>query len=183
VNGAHFPVPRVYLAGKIYKQCWRHLLVPALRHQEWSDGPIATPDFIYVGPYFVSCDHGCRHGPAIHGAATPPWRTCGHPEQLARSEVLQRCLALVRQCDVLFAYINARDCYGTISEIEQALMQQKYVVLAFAPGFASPSENDFWFTADRAQRCFFDVKEQDLKVVLIKSLKAAARSCNLVWTT
>ena len=49
--------PRVYLAGTMVKNDWRHYLVPGLREHDGSDGSLELPDFTYVGPFFVSCDH------------------------------------------------------------------------------------------------------------------------------
>ncbi len=60
--------PNVYFAGKIGKNDWRHGLVPALRGHDWGDCAIDTEAYRYVGPFFVSCDHGCNHNPHGHGA-------------------------------------------------------------------------------------------------------------------
>jgi hypothetical protein len=76
--------PTVYLAGKIGRNDWRHELVPELRGTVNGDCLDPEPvlfdptlridcgDFVYVGPFFVSCDHGCFHGPASHGAVGAP---------------------------------------------------------------------------------------------------------------
>jgi very-short-patch-repair endonuclease len=72
------PRLRVYLAGKVSKDCWRHNHVESLRYafsdSELADGeawPILTdaigPGVDYVGPFFTSCDHGCAHGSNQHG--------------------------------------------------------------------------------------------------------------------
>ena len=66
-NPAKPLVPALYLAGKIGKNDWRHPLIPGLRERTWSDGPIITPTYEYVGPFFVACSHGCAHGPNSHG--------------------------------------------------------------------------------------------------------------------
>ena len=58
---------RVYLAGKISKNDWRHQLIAGLRNHSWEDGPLTQSGFTYVGPFFISCDHGGFHGPNTHG--------------------------------------------------------------------------------------------------------------------
>ena len=68
--------PVVYLAGKIAKHDWREQIV-FLRDGVDAANPerdlfnpelaIDCPDFIYGGPFFVSCDHGCGHGAGMHG--------------------------------------------------------------------------------------------------------------------
>jgi len=54
---------RIYLAGKIAQNDWRHELFPGLRGAEDFDGPPARWGFDYAGPYFISDDHGLQHGP------------------------------------------------------------------------------------------------------------------------
>lgn len=69
---------RIYLAGKVAKDCWRQEHVPGIRwayndsglsdHEPWPEIEMAH-GLTYVGPYFTSCDHGCAHGPNRHGFA------------------------------------------------------------------------------------------------------------------
>lgn len=67
---------RIYLAGKISTNCWRHRIVSGLRNlitaeQAATTWPIAQrvifAEHDYTGPYFISCDHGCAHGNETHG--------------------------------------------------------------------------------------------------------------------
>lgn len=162
-------VPQLYIAGKIQKNCFRHVVIPQLRNHLWEDGPIKTPEFDYVGPFFVGCDHGCFHGPTTHGALGEDGI-----ERRDSKQVIQNCCDGVARCDVLFAYINAHECYGTVAEIEQALMLGKHVVLAFAPGLANETENEFWFVSLRANQVYFNAKEADLPGLLSDCLKGVA---------
>lgn len=142
--GVGFTVkPRIYLAGKISKNDWRHTLVPALRGHRHEDGHIEMLDHVYTGPFFVGCDHGCYHGPNTHGAMAR--QDAGLKRR--QIQVIDRCLDGVRQCDVLLAYITAPDAYGTLCEIELALQTGKHVVLVFAPGI---DDRDYWFLTARA---------------------------------
>jgi len=74
---------KIYFAGKIGKNDWRHKLIPDLRGA-WNGiecgesvgdlnelQPVTWEqdgfDLQCTGPYFVSCDHGCFHGDTNHG--------------------------------------------------------------------------------------------------------------------
>ena len=59
--------PNIYIAGKIGKNDFRHALIPGLREHHPDSGPLDCGAFRYVGPFFESCDHGCRHGRNSHG--------------------------------------------------------------------------------------------------------------------
>ena len=73
--------PRVYLAGKITRSAnWRGALVPYspsgrtcafLEIEEALDpnSVIALDEVDIIGPFFVSCDHGCAHGTRTHAVA------------------------------------------------------------------------------------------------------------------
>jgi len=106
--------PRVYLAGKISKTDWRFDLVSQLRGAEFGR-PIDCGPFIYMGPYFIACDHGCGHQPGGHGlhhnACTEP---LGAP---TRWSVPALCHRWISQSDLLFAWIDGPDCFNTLIEI------------------------------------------------------------------
>ena len=129
--------PSLYLAGKIGKNDWRHNLVPNLRDRKWKDGPIETDSFLYVGPFFVSCDHGCGHSPGGHGLV----QECIEP-YYTHDDVIRLNMVAIEEADIVFAYITAPDCHGTIFEIGVAAAKGKRVVMAFAPDIDA---NDFWF--------------------------------------
>lgn len=155
---------KIYLAGKIEKNCWRHRLVPGLRHHTYSDGPITCDCFTYVGPFFSGCDHGCFHGLNTLGEATPVNSLCVG-EGLTGKQVIQRSFRCIDASDVVIAYINARDCYGTIAEIQRAVDHGKEVIIAFAPGLASDTYNDFWFAALQCHRVEYEVDQSKLEIL------------------
>jgi hypothetical protein len=157
--------PQIYLAGKIHKNCWRHLIVPNLRSSTWNDAPINCGEYNYTGPFFVGCDHGCYHGNNSHGNLSLLDGICMSLDATKR-EVRKRCLDRVSQCDILFAYIESLDCFGTIAEIEHALVKDKFVVVAFAPGVATKFSNDIWFVCCEAQRVEYDVPETNIRQLL-----------------
>lgn len=144
--------PRVYLAGKIGKNDWRHRLVPNLRAHVWADGPIQTEAFSYVGPFFVSCDHGCSHYPSSHGASSVV--ECGQ-WQFTHEEIIDNNNAALENADLVFAYITDTDCYGTLIEIGWALQKGIRVVLAFAPNMPI---DDFWYGSMQAAAVHREVR-------------------------
>lgn len=150
--------PHIYMAGKIELNCWRHTLVPNLRGCEHQNGVLPQPNFVYVGPYFIGCDHGGFHGPNQHGAMSLRDKTLVR-KQL---DVVTQCFEGLERCGTLFAYINAPDCYGTISEIEYALQNDKYVVIVFDP---SVNASDFWFITVRTHRVLVGVTLEQLPYV------------------
>jgi hypothetical protein len=160
-------LPRVYLAGKISKNCWRNTLVTGLREHSWDDGSLEQSNFYYVGPFFVGCDHGCYHRPKNHGFR----RGCSADLEIARSEIAALCRSAVRKADLLFAYITAFDCYGTLVEIAWAQEADIPVVIAFAPSIASAESNEMWFACVRAAWVQFDVTESDLPEVFARALR------------
>ncbi len=137
--------PRFYLAGKIGKNDWRHTLVPGLRGHEWGDGLIETDDSIYVGPFFRSCDHGCFHGRASHGAYNEEGCFGNGDAPHSRQDIIRNNNAAMDSADLIFVYINALDCFGTLVEIGRATAQifRARIVIAFATGIPVP---DFWYS-------------------------------------
>jgi hypothetical protein len=136
--------PRIYLAGKIGKNDWRHGLVPGLRGHLWGDGPIKTKSFDYVGPFFVGSNHGGNHGPNRHGAVGDD---SSFDQNFDQQAVIDNNTQALAKADLVFAYITAIDCYGTLIEIGGTLAMGIRVVIAFAPGMPS---NEFWYSAKQA---------------------------------
>jgi hypothetical protein len=145
--------PRVYFAGKISENDWRHPLVPGLDGaicQGDNDNDLFNPHFIipckgfvYGGPFFVACDHGCYHGPAKHGAMNG----CAGEERSIHRELLAINLARVSMADVLFAYLTSADAYGTALEIGFAHALDKPIHI----GLANPElMTELWMSAHAA---------------------------------
>ena len=170
-------MPHIYLAGKIRKHCWRHRLVSGLRDHSWSDGALPQDGFVYVGPFFVGCDHGCFHNKNSHGAIAIrgdnacPGRDVHADFDCPHLEVANLCLGAVTKTDLLFCYIDSNDCHGTLVEIGYALAQNVPVVIAFAPGIASAVHNDFWFACVKARWVIYGVSEQELPSYLMRTIR------------
>jgi len=158
---------KIYMAGKIWKNDWRHDLVPDLRaattlsdlpdHRYYSSVPVPRiafkineHDLTYVGPFFTCCDHGCAHGRGDHGNSVARNNVCGEKiwgdkhdaTASARTEVFDRCIESIRACDLLFTWLDQRDAFGTLVEIGMAHALKKNVFIASPEGF---DPDDFWF--------------------------------------
>lgn len=147
---------RIYLAGKITKRCWRHTIcAPGLAeyaecgyfpsNTRW---PILRREIFdthdYTGPFFASCDHGCYHGDDEHGNAASGAQ-CEHDALANRPTVQRWCLEAIQVSDLLFAWIDSLDCYGTIVEIGYAAALGKRIWVAGPRNF-----RDMWFAYQAA---------------------------------
>jgi hypothetical protein len=133
----------IYLAGKISKNDWRHKLVPELHDSPLNESVPVTespivengiaPGLHYSGPHFVGCDHGCFHGAGTHGAIDDG-KNCGSGTPAAipykdRHLVAFACLWQIRRSNIVFAWIEAADAYGTLVEIGVATGLRKTIWL------------------------------------------------------
>lgn len=157
----------IYLAGKIGKNDWRHKLVPGLRGHSWALGSIATRDFTYAGPFFQSCDHGCLHGPGTHGVGAGVG-TCTEEITHSPADIIQLNDLALCSADLVFVYITATDCHGTMVEIGRASTQIfTRIVVAFAPGIDT---KDYWYSTARAAAVHENVCECCLPDILAREL-------------
>jgi hypothetical protein len=154
--------PKVYMAGKIHKNDWRHHLVD-LREVISSgdnDDDLLNPnlaidcgDFVYVGPFFVGCDHGCSHGDNRHGAIGG----CAGDsfmEPLAKwhRKIFDINLRRLQMADFVFAYIESPDAYGSLIELGIAHAWHIPIALRLPP---PPHESsDMWMAAQAATRVY-----------------------------
>ena len=160
-------LPKVYLAGKIRKDCWRNLLMHGLRNHKWENGSLKQEEFTYVGPFFVGCSHGCYHHPNKHGAINGCWPDYDQ----SKSEVVSLCFSAIDRADLFFCYIDKLDCFGTLVEIGYAHAKGKRVVIAFAPDITCSQENEFWFASEIAYKTHFNICECQLPKLFKKTLK------------
>jgi hypothetical protein len=173
--------PWLYCAGKIAPNDWRDHLFGTRDVGGWgdqsrgwnTDEPDAPrfygrgnggdhPHWRYAGPFFISCDHGCGHGPASHGCAI------GVSEQdLAlfnglgasggcifgswptphRGQVLKASLSCIRAADLVFVWIGSdfASAHGTIAEIGYAAALKKPIYAARSPEMATSNLVELWF--------------------------------------
>jgi nucleoside 2-deoxyribosyltransferase len=159
--------PKVYLAGKIAKSSWRHLLVKGLIKHHWQDGILRQSGFDYVGPFYVDCSHGCYQHPNTHG--TGPG--CSPDLDINRRKVTKACLKAIDSADLVFCYIDAVDCFGTLTEIGYVIRSGVKLVICFAPTIATPTDNDFWFACEKAHKVFYNIETSQLEWLLQEQLR------------
>lgn len=155
---------KVYLAGKVSKYGWRAEIIPHFRNEATGvcgeDDPGAhrykevevEPYLVVVGPWFVSCDHGCFHGRNSHGQlATPQLCGCGHgcsgdgfcaAKNAVRDHVAENARSQIDRADVVLAHFDEPEvctAYGTLIELGYAAARRKRI---FVSGCFS---HDLWF--------------------------------------
>jgi len=142
---------RLYAAGKIKKNDWRgrgrSLLDEDIFFDEFRLDRVSSTAVTvnYVGPFFMSCDHGCAHGPNQHGLYGVE---CGCGFYVGRSEVAQRCLEQIAKCDLFYVRLgDADDAYGTLVEIGYAAALGKPIYPDIVQG---AKLNDMWFAIHMA---------------------------------
>jgi len=155
--------PAIYIAGKVRQNCFRHRLVRGLRNHEGTQNLIAD-GFVYTGPFFTSCDHGCCHGSSMHGNGS---RGCTETD--GRLYTFNNCLAGVMRADMVFAYIESPDCYGTLFELGVAYLSGKPTILVFSPEMDG-IERDFWFPAIKAKEVHLNVPISGLPKILTRAI-------------
>ena len=152
---------KIYAAGKVAQGNWRERIfgirgVWDLDDMEkmtpWPEikgddsNPFTGEDWTYVGPYALSCDHGCMHGANQHGLNADGTGEGGAYPGVHRDEIHRRCLEAIDACTHVFAWIDDPTAYGTLVEIGYALARGKSVHVYFDSAKRS-SLLDLWFAA------------------------------------
>ena len=128
---------RVYLAGKITDNEWRKSLMvldnkgrlegdrftcPAnfIAHDDRDHWPVARRalrgGFDFTGPWFIDTfgGHGGKLNAGTHGRETDRH---GQPDETNRPGVTSRCRLSLATSQIVFAWIDRPDAYGTIWEL------------------------------------------------------------------
>jgi hypothetical protein len=101
-----------------------------------------------TGPFFIACDHGCYHGRGNHGVGADD--SGGHfgggclGNFFTRSQIFDICKSQIDKAEIVFAYINSHDCYGTIAEIGYAYASGKDIFILFND---LDVVDDMWFVS------------------------------------
>jgi hypothetical protein len=149
--------PVIYLAGKISKHGWRETIVPEIDRalddaHDLFDAQFVLEyeTFIYGGPFFVNCDHGCGHGPASHGVDAAADNYCGAAfiPGITPRRVFEVNRRRVANADHVFAFINEVDCYGALIEIGVASELGKHITVVFGPDLSTRDCRDLWMARE-----------------------------------
>lgn len=151
---------KFYLAGKIHKNDWR-----GLRGWGWGNiDPIGSnPDAwdnatweptelsggIVTGPFFISDDHGCAHGPNTHGVAAGEDGFCGDAYDSPRRATVHRlCVTAIEEAEVVLAWLgddDATTAYGTLYELGYAKGLGKTIIIG-----TDRHQDDLWLAFEGA---------------------------------
>lgn len=98
---------------------------------------VISGGFDYVGPFFTNMEHAGRT-PDTHGNSFPIFNNIqeigwehGGDDVFGQQVVTQLCLDAINRADVVFAWIDRPDIYGTIAEIGYARGIGKPVWIGF----------------------------------------------------
>ena len=178
----------VYLAGKISFHDWRERFTgygmafwEHLAPNELAERFEYVNDKLTVtGPFFISCDHGCYHGDGKHGVGAveslhsdDEWGGC-MGNYYSRHNVLDICKRQIDRAEIVFAYINCDDCYGTLAEIGYAHAKGKDIVIAFGN---EKLRREMWF-ADKMQQRTGDISERWIKEQLLTPIQKEIQEDN-----
>jgi len=164
----------IYLAGKISKGDWRESVTDTLLDggsgRAWSVTPLAVLGrFDYTGPYFTDLGHGLDHGPNNHGVGLAmdaegercsgvcpliqkcptDWDLCEQTVDGRRWFLMAKITCAIADADIVFAWIDSLDCYGTLLELGIAYARGKTIWIAGPVKFA-----DLWLTYQIADARF-----------------------------
>jgi hypothetical protein len=149
------PQHKVYLAGKIGKNDWRHDLLPGLRgalsEEDLQLAPFPDEELMlaehvaYTGPFFISDDHGCSHGPTSHGNGIDGCLVSFvKDESCSRLAVAERCRLGIERSTAVFVWIDDATAFGTLVEIGIAAALNKRVWIYTPEDFDS---SEMWFAS------------------------------------
>jgi very-short-patch-repair endonuclease len=168
--------PKIYLAGRVSKNDWRHELGVSIRGkfhssdlpQLYSEGFPEQPatfnghPYIYVGPWFVCCDHGGFHGASTHGVGLGMDRdehagVCcesqlpdGWSEMTARRALVDLCVRAIKSSSIVVAWLEDL-AYGTVAELGYAHACGRPIAIG---GPAASHTGDLWFPTGMASQVF-----------------------------
>ena len=156
--------PSFYAVGKIAKNGWREQFSVEMPNN-WEEYVEAesTPthfDFIYTGPFFVQCDHGCTHMPTEDGGSThATYSICTaassaskEAEDFRPGRVFRRSERQIQQAGFVLVWVGVEKdaldtAYGSLVEIGIAHALGKPILLAH---HAQAKVRDFWFAVETA---------------------------------
>lgn len=96
----------------------------------------------YVGPYRTTVDDALKNKGDFHGTEWVGQH--GWMDPAICNHIVSSCLIAIRRADVVFAYLNAPDCFGTLVEIGYARALGKFVYVAVDDD-AEWHGSDYWF--------------------------------------
>ncbi len=159
-----------YLAGKFENPDWRDMLIGSwskgfgsIDHKDCINDWIKTQPTInfkrnpggrsfkirYTGPFFAGIDKdNIGKGPHMYSTETVSDENGNKYAKIDHHDVAVNCMVAIRQADLIFAWIDSWDCFGTLTEIGYAAaLEDKIVVVA-----TSEFDRELWFAYTLADR-------------------------------
>ncbi len=167
-------IEAIYIAGKMEDDNWRHKFFDkydapgdhafqlgynplTIGHGDsWPvKGNVTVCGLTYTGPFFVDVYGGHGYGYTdgeAHGSNIEDVNSYKHVERLEekRKQVQQWCFHAIQQADLVFAWVDGIDCYGTIAEIGYAKALGKVIWIAGPRRY-----DDLWFVYRMADETVF----------------------------
>lgn len=128
-----------------------------------------TDNLKTCGPFFLSCDHSCFHGVSSHGLGANQ-EPCIQENEIRFSEqdVKDICLSQINRSDLVLAYIDSPDCYGTLYEISYAESKDIPVIIVFE---TPKLKQDMWFYTVSKQVTTLTLDECKYSSVIEKKIR------------
>jgi hypothetical protein len=140
-----------YAVGKITKNGWRTpfgIEMPDNFEEYLEARPVATHyGFIYTGPFFCRCDHGCAHLGETHATTN-----CSDGFAFRPGCVFRRSEWQIRQSGFVFVWAGVGEeaidtAYGSLVELGVAHALGKPILLGHHP---DADLRPFWFAVETA---------------------------------
>jgi hypothetical protein len=89
--------------------------------------------YIYCGPFFISCDHGCAHSRSNHGAGLVS-HGCILEDPPTPRQIFEITQHRIGRANAVFTFIGSADCHGTLVEIGFVHALGKLIGIGFSDG-------------------------------------------------
>jgi hypothetical protein len=143
-----------YAIGKITKNGWRSGFDVEMPCNTWDEYLKTTPvpthfGFVYTGPFFIRCDHGCSHFTGSHATTS---ECIPNDADFRPGRVFRRCERQIQQAGFVFVWAGVGDdaldtAHGSLVEIGIAHALRKPILFAHHP---QANLRDFWFAVETA---------------------------------
>jgi hypothetical protein len=147
-------VQRNFPAWELARKITRDYDLDELEVQPWPKAPNTAVLGIheYVGPYrwtFAPIEPMAKHLGYFHGSEGYGNHGYDMSDARGRRLIVSECEAAISRADLVFAYLNSPDCFGTLAEIGMAKAQGKFVYVAIEHT-AEWEGTDYWFIEELA---------------------------------
>ena len=172
--------PKVYLAGQITQNWWRNAIcnnkdnrTPCVDvyvgdRDDYFNKEYDNGNCIITGPHAVGCDHSC-----FHDSAHASMEGCSGGIEYTHKDIADACCHQIEKSDIVFAYIENEDAFGTFSEVGYAHGLDKFVFILFKN---KELADKLWFMSQMAVDCH--ILQNDTSYAAINS---AFETCLSEW--